>query len=89
MPRLAASAPEVALSTANPARLWLVAYGRDHSQGALTAPEFTGWLNAHYRQLDQVGYGETSPLYRAIKERLLHRPAYADKMTVTLYERLP
>jgi mannosyltransferase len=81
--------PEVMIAARSPSRLWLVAYGRDHSLGALQTPEFEAWLAAHYRPLEQAGYGETSPQYRAVKELLLHRPAYVYKLTVTLYEPLP
>jgi hypothetical protein len=81
--------PEDVLAARIPSRLWLVAYGRDHSSGALQTPEFEAWLADHYRPLDQAGYGSTSPEYRAVKELLLHRPAYVYKLTVTLYERLP
>ncbi|MEP7357121.1 MAG: hypothetical protein ABI847_07765, partial [Anaerolineales bacterium] len=81
--------PAPLLAAANPNRLWLVAYGRDHSAGALQTPEFLAWLADHYRPVELTGYGDTSPYYRALKERLLHRPAYVYKLTVTLYERLP
>jgi hypothetical protein len=72
----------------NPDRLWVVAYGRDHSTGTLQTPEFEAWLATHYQLLDQAGYGTTSPEYRAFKQMLLHRPAYTYKLTVTLYGRL-
>jgi hypothetical protein len=81
--------PEALAAARDPDRLWLVAYGRDHSVGALQTPQFQAWLDAHYRPVDQAGYGETSPEYRAVKELLLHRPPYVYKLTVTLYQRIP
>lgn len=67
-------------------RVWLVALGRDQTRH--TAPTAVEeWLQVHCRLAESWGYVPQHPTYRAIKSRLLGRPAYEYRATLALYVR--
>lgn len=70
---------------ANP-RVWLITIGRDKTR-ASTPVDLIHWLERNYVLVYSKGYAEQDPVYRRIKERLLHRPAYQYKAVVQLYGR--
>jgi len=70
----------------HPSRVWLVTLGRDRTR--LLAPtDFIAWLEEDYHLEASWGYVEQDPLYRRLKEKLLRRPAYRYRATVSLYRR--
>ncbi len=79
---------DVALSVLQaqlPERIWLVTFGRDSTRSSANQ-ELADWLTEHYRLLSQQGYVAQDPLYRQVKARLLHRPAYTYKLLVQLFQ---
>jgi uncharacterized membrane protein len=71
-----------------PERVWLVTIGRDRTREA-TPVKVINWLFANYRLIEEQGYVEQDPIYRRIKEWLLHRPAYEYKLLVRRFKRQP
>jgi hypothetical protein len=76
------------LSTHPVRQVWLVTMGRDGTR-ELVPVELIRWLEANRRLLWEQGYVEQDPLYRRVKERLLHRPAYQYKLLVQRYGSTP
>jgi hypothetical protein len=68
-----------------PRRIWLVTFGRDATR-AVTNVALQAWLEKNYHHTWDQGYVAQDPIYMKIKERLLHRPAYAYKLLVQRYE---
>ncbi len=69
-----------------PSRVWLLTFGRDRTH-ASTPSELISWLEENYSLTLEQGYVEQDPVYRQVKERLLHRPAYRYKLLVRRYEK--
>jgi len=69
----------------SPARVWLLTFGRDSTAGTGQTEELANWLAAHYSNVQSWGYVPQDPIYRAVKERLLGRPAYAYKLLIRIY----
>ncbi len=67
-------------------RIWLVTLGRDQTRHS-SPTDVQEWLQTHCRLAESWGYVAQDPTYRAIKSRLLGRPAYGYRATLTLYVR--
>jgi uncharacterized membrane protein len=76
------------ISTHSVSQVWLVTMGRDGTR-ELIPLDLMRWLEANYRLTSEQGYVEQAPVYRQVKERLLHRSAYRFKLLVQKYERPP
>jgi 4-amino-4-deoxy-L-arabinose transferase-like glycosyltransferase len=73
------------LQAQRPGRVWLITFGRDASRFT-TDEQLQEWLQQEYHLAWERGYVEQDPLYRRVKEKLLHRPAYRYKLLVQRYE---
>ncbi len=69
-----------------PTRVWLLTFGRDRTRDVVPQ-ELINWLQQNYRLTLEQGYVKQDPVYRQVKEHLLHRPAYEYKLTVQMYMR--
>jgi hypothetical protein len=69
-------------------KVWLVTVGRDATRW-LTPLKLMDWLVKNYRLDLEQGYTELDPVYRKMKEFLLHRPTYRYRLLVQRYERIP
>lgn len=77
----------LALLQANlPRRAWVITFGRDATR-SVTNEELLEWLDQNYNLDWEEGYVEQDPVYRQLKERLLHRPAYRYKVVLQRYVR--
>lgn len=74
------------ITTHSPETVWLVTIGRDRTRDAIPT-ELLRWLQTNYRLAEEQGYVEQDPVYRWLKERLLHRLAYRYKLLVQRFER--
>nr|MBC7244578.1 glycosyltransferase family 39 protein [Chloroflexota bacterium] len=74
------------LQDKQPERVWLITFGRDATR-SVTNEELLEQLVQHYDLDWEEGYVEQDPIYRQLKERLLHRPAYRYKVVVQRYVR--
>lgn len=72
-----------------PQQVWIVTFGRDSTGSSLRIPALVAELEKAYDKVDSQGYGHVEESYRAFKERLTGRPAYADKLQVELYQKRP
>jgi 4-amino-4-deoxy-L-arabinose transferase-like glycosyltransferase len=68
-----------------PDAIYVITFGRDSTANSYATDELAAWLAQHYRLAEAQGYGPVAPLYRAVKERITGRPAYAYKLTVRKY----
>ena len=67
-------------------RIWLVTLGRDQTRRSAPT-DVQEWLQAHCCLAGSWGYVPQAPVYRAIKSRLLGRPAYEYRAALALYVR--
>ena len=71
-----------------PARMWVISFGRDRTLGGDLTPEFIeAALAQGYTEIMHQGYVEQNATYRMVKEKLLNRPAYRYKLEVRLLAR--
>jgi uncharacterized membrane protein len=69
-------------------KVWLITLGRDGTRD-LTPRDIMHWLGKNFSLTLEQGYDEQDPIYRQVKEFLLHRPAYRYKVLVQRYEQKP
>jgi len=69
-------------------KVWLITIGRDRTRH-LTPVDLIRWLEKNYSLTLEKGYTELDPVYRKVKELLLHRPTYRYRLLVRRYERIP
>lgn len=81
------SAARALVQSGRAPRVWLLAFGRDRSRSNDHAEELMTLLAPHYTLREERDYAPVDPLYRAIKERLVGREAYAYKLRLRLYQR--
>ncbi len=74
-----------AFSARRPQRVWLVTLGRDQSR-LWVSDDAQEWLAANGRLVETWHYVPQDPIYRELKSRLLGRPAYAYRASISLYQ---
>jgi hypothetical protein len=77
------------IAARTPPRIWLFVFGRDRSSAGDRVPRIIEELADGYAATNELRLAPTDPTYRAVKERLIPRGAYAYKLIVRLYERSP